>query len=507
MLPWDSAMRTDREPSSPGAGPGGGGEPTRRRALELVGCVVVAGLAGGCAVNPVTGRSELMLLSEAEELALGREAYPALVWQDGGPLQVDPVTHGYLEGIVRRLHAVSHRPGLPVDFTLHSASEPNAWAIPGHTAMNRGLLQALENEAQFAFIMGHELGHVAARHSAQRQSRGLLAGALLGGAGAVLGREGTLGGLGELVLGVGTLGASLLLLRYDRAQELEADRLGALYMARAGYEPAEALEAHRALNRAIDRYLANLGHRRGEPGPLDELLSTHPRHAARLEELEAFLRAIPPGERRREGDGRWAERWHASTAPARVLAPAYAHYDRARQALGRRARDVARSELAAARRLAEQAPFWALEGVLDLAEHRFGEARASFGRALTLYPGYQPALHGLGLVEAAEGRWGAAAAWFAESLRLRPGYTPSEYLLGVALARDGRCREAVTPFVRVARRHPDHPEVYGMLAQCYERLGDRAAAVQAWRAQLRVAPDTPLGREARRRLQVLGPGG
>src|SRR5262249_40886669 len=144
---------------------------SRRRLLRGLGLAALGGLASGCATNPVTGKSELMLLSEEEELQVGKQAFSQLAWQQGGPLRTDPATQAYLEGIVGSLHQVSHRSNLPVDFTVESASEPNAWALPGHTAMNRGLLQYLENEAQFAFVMGHEMGHVAARHSAARQSR------------------------------------------------------------------------------------------------------------------------------------------------------------------------------------------------------------------------------------------------------------------------------------------------------------------------------------------------
>ena len=187
---------------------------------------------------------------------------------------------------------MSHRPNLPVDFTLESASEPNAWAIPGHTAMNRGLLQHLENEAQFAFVMGHEMGHVAARHSAARQSKATVGNAglgILGVASEVLG----LGAVGGLAVGAAGAGTQLLLLSYDRGQELQADQLGALYMARAGYDPNEAVRAHEVLNKAIDAHLANLGQKRGEASAMSQLMSTHPRHEVRLSELQAYIKTIP----------------------------------------------------------------------------------------------------------------------------------------------------------------------------------------------------------------------
>jgi predicted Zn-dependent protease len=195
-----------------------GVELSRRCLLRGLGAAL-GGLAAGCATNPVTGQSEVMLLSEQEELDLGKQAFGQLAWQQGGPLRTDPATQSYLNGIVRELHQVSHRPTLPVDFTLESASEPNAWAIPGHTAMNRGLLQYLENEAQFAFVMGHEMGHVAARHSAARQSRATLGGAGVGILGVAAEAAG-LGTVGGLAVGAAGAGTQLLLLSYDRGQEL-----------------------------------------------------------------------------------------------------------------------------------------------------------------------------------------------------------------------------------------------------------------------------------------------
>ena len=381
---------------------------SRRTFLRGLGAAVLGGLASGCATNPVTGRSEMMLLSEEEELQLGKKAYAELAWQQGGPLRIDPATQSYLDGIVRKLHQVSHRANLPVDFTLESASEPNAWAIPGHTAMNRGLLQYLENEAQFAFVMGHEMGHVAARHSAARQSRSTLSSASLGILGAAADVAG-LGGLGGLAVGAAGAGTQLLLLTYDRGQELQADQLGALYMARAGYDPNEAVRAHEVLNRAIDGHLSNLGQRRGDSSAMSQILSTHPRHEQRVAELQAYVKTLPPAEVRIEGDGRQAERWLRQTEPIRRLAPAYAHYDRAVQAFLQAAKAAeqkqdsvaelklaeSQREIEAAIQLADQAQFATLQGYLLAVRGRKAEARSAFNRAVGLYPGYQPAIRAL----------------------------------------------------------------------------------------------------------------
>jgi beta-barrel assembly-enhancing protease len=376
-----------------------------RRLLRWLGVVTLAGLAAGCATNPVTGQSELMLLSEEEELQLGKQAFAELAWQEGGPLRIDSQTQAYLDGTVRKLHQVSHRSNLPVDFTLESASVPNAWAIPGHTAMNRGLLQYLENEAQFAFVMGHEMGHVAARHTAARQSRATLGSVGVG----VLGAAGDVVGLGGLVSGVAGAGTQLLLLSYDRDQELQADQLGVLYMARAGYDPNEAVRAHEVLNQAIDGYLANLGQKRSADSAMSQIMSTHPRHEVRIAEIQAYIKTLPPGEVRIEGDGKDAERWLRQTESVRRLAPAYAHYDRAILAFSQAVKAneekqsaVVREKLAEAQRevdaavqLADQAQFATLQGYLLAVQGRKGDARSAFNRAVYLYPGYQPAITAL----------------------------------------------------------------------------------------------------------------
>jgi predicted Zn-dependent protease len=380
-------------------------ELSRRSLLRGLGLTALGGLAAGCATNPVTGQSELMLLSEEEELQLGKRAFSELAWQEGGPLRIDSGTQSYLDGMVRKLHQVSHRSNLPVDFTLESASEPNAWAIPGHTAMNRGLLQYLENEAQFAFVMGHEMGHVAARHTAARQSRATLGNVGVG----VLGAAGDVVGLGGLASGVAGAGTQLLLLSYDRGQELQADQLGALYMARAGYDPNEAVRAHDVLNQAIDGYLANLGQSRSADSAMSQILSTHPRHEQRVAEIQAYIKKLPPSEVRIEGDGKNAQRWLQQTEPVRRLAPAYAHYDRSLLAfsqavkanqqkqntvVGQKLADAQR-EIEAAIQLADQAQFATLQGYLLAVQGRKGEARTAFNRAVYLFPGYQPAIKAL----------------------------------------------------------------------------------------------------------------
>src|SRR5512137_1837889 len=123
-----------------------------------------------CAVNPVTGKQELMLLSESEEIDLGRQTDAEIV-QEYGVFE-DPKLTAYLNDFCQRLGKVSHRPQLSYRFKVVDASVVNAFAVPGgYVYFSRGILATLNNEAELAGVLGHEIGHIAARHSAQQYSR------------------------------------------------------------------------------------------------------------------------------------------------------------------------------------------------------------------------------------------------------------------------------------------------------------------------------------------------
>ena len=127
-------------------------------------------ITAGCATNPVTGKSELVLMSESAEIAIGTKHYRPNQQAEGGLYLMDPELTSYVNQVGARLAAVSDRP-LPYEFVVLNDSIPNAWALPGgKIAINRGLLLALENEAELAAVLGHEIVHAAARHSAKNRA-------------------------------------------------------------------------------------------------------------------------------------------------------------------------------------------------------------------------------------------------------------------------------------------------------------------------------------------------
>lgn len=194
-----------------------------------------AGLAAGCASNPVTGKSQLMLVSEQSELKLDRQHSPHQLSADYGTSQ-DMALNAYVQQVGQSLVPHTHRPEMPYQFHVVNATYVNAYAFPGGTiAATRGILLKLENEAELAALLGHELGHVNARHTARQMSKQVLSQVLVSGVSVVAGAYGQ--GYGELASRLGMMGSGALLAGYSRENEREADDLGLKYMTQAGYGP------------------------------------------------------------------------------------------------------------------------------------------------------------------------------------------------------------------------------------------------------------------------------
>lgn len=256
------------------------------RAAAAFGALAVA---AACATNPVTGDREIALMTEGRELSIGRDADEQIREQMG--VYDSPALQAYIEDLGHRLAALSHRPNLPWHFAIVDSPAVNAFALPGgYIYLTRGILAYLGDEAELAGVLGHEIGHVTARHSVQAYSRA--AGAQIG---LVLGqilmppmRANPYGAPGWVDAAASGLG--VLFLRFGRDDELQADRLGAEYAAAGGWHPEGVAGMLATLGR-----IGEASDRRGVPN----WLSTHPEPASRVAEVEpivaALLRAGDPG--------------------------------------------------------------------------------------------------------------------------------------------------------------------------------------------------------------------
>ena len=456
-------------------------------------------LALSCATNPVTGKSELMLVSESQELNIGKDAAPSMKWDFGGHYP-DRELELYLGDIVNRLWANSERSHLPVQFYVQNTSVPNAFALPGYVAITRGLLSDMENEAQFAAVMGHEIGHVMARHTAQRLSQMQLqqAGLSIGS----IALKGTQGG--DALLAVGSLGSSLLLLKFSRGQEIQSDRLGARYMSTLGYDPHEAISAHNVLQQSVDRYLKRLGKSRGQDSFMSSLLSTHPRHEVRISEIQEMINELPPYTIK--GDGKFSNRFMNATSSMRNINKIYFKYDKAQSFY--QGKQFGKAEKLLSEAIAQnssQPPFYNLMGMVRLQQKDNVKAKQSFQRALDLDPGFQPSVYGMGLVYLFDSQNTKAISFFEKSIKMYPGHAASHYGLGRSYYQNKQYSQAVPYLANFSKAARKNPEVHGLLGICLEKTGDTRSAVISYKNQLIVAPDTELGRHAKKRLSVLAP--
>ncbi|MBI3983554.1 MAG: M48 family metalloprotease [Gemmatimonadetes bacterium] len=241
-----------------------------------LGAIALLATLPACAVNPATGERQLMLVSEGQEVAMGREADPQVSAQYG--LDPDSALQAYVRGLGQRLAAASERPNLPWSFRVVDDPVVNAFALPGgFIYVTRGILAHFNSEAELVSVLGHEIGHVTARHSASQMSQqqlaqvGLVAGMVLAP------RLQNFAGLAQAGLG-------LMFLKFSRDDERQADELGLRYLTRARYEPREMPK--------VFAMLANVS--QGESaGRLPGWLSTHPDPVDRQQRITQMIAAMP----------------------------------------------------------------------------------------------------------------------------------------------------------------------------------------------------------------------
>jgi predicted Zn-dependent protease len=246
--------------------------------------------AGACATNPVSGKRQMSLLSEAEELAIGQQQDAEIRREMG--VYDDPELQRYVNDIGQQLARASHRPNLPWSFTIVDSPAINAFALPGgYIYVTRGILAYLDDESELAGVLGHEIGHVTARHAAQAYTRQAQA------------------SVGLMILSIfvpstqpftdlGATGLGVLFLRHGREAEIEADRLGVEYESSAGFDPA-----------GVPRFLATLARvdamsERGVPN----WLSTHPDPGSRVAKAEPVAGKFVSPEARKINRNEYLER-------------------------------------------------------------------------------------------------------------------------------------------------------------------------------------------------------
>lgn len=407
---------------------------TRRDFLQSS-AMTAALLAAGCATNPVSGSSQLMLMSEAEEIDIDRQYAPFQFSSDYGISQ-DRQLSSYLERVGKGMAPKTHRPQMPYRFKPVNATYVNAYAFPGGSiAATRGILLKLHNEAELASLLGHELGHVNYRHTASQMSKGMLTNTLVGGVSILAASQGAT--YGQLASGIGGLGAGALLASYSRDNEREADALGLEYMVRSGYSPQGFVGLMDMLR----------SQSKSNPSSIELMFSTHPMSEERYQTGVATIR---DRYQYAKGYPLKKERYMDNTSRLRAMKPAIDVLQQGETLLAKKKYNEAGEKLDKALRLAPS-DYTALVTMAKfkiLANKDYQGARRYANRARRAYPQEAQACLVGGLSKIKLKRYDEAYRDFTDYDKNLPGNPSIAFFKGYSLEGMQRKQEAGDEYIR-----------------------------------------------------------
>jgi predicted Zn-dependent protease len=429
--------------------------PSRRQVLRLA-ALAAAGVASGCATNPVTGRIQLMMVSEEEEIQIDREYAPMQFSEDYGPVQ-DAALNAYVSGVGRALVPGTHRPHMPYSFRVVNATHINAYAFPGGSiACTRGILTALQNEAELAALLGHEIGHVNARHTAEQLSKGHLTSVLVGGLSVVAGAASP--GLGQVAAALGGLGAGAFLARYSRDNERQADALGTEYLVKAGYGPDGMVGLMGMLN----------GLNKSKPGAIELMFATHPmsdeRYRTAVETVHTQYAAA-------RGRPLHRDRYMDSTAGLRAIGGAIEEMQKGDAALGGK---------------------------------NFSQAEGHYRAALRQAPDDYAGLVSMARCQLVQKKYAEGAQYARQATAVYPEEAQGHRLSGFAALNLKEYETAYRDFQTAHTRLPGNPSPLFFMGLAQEAMSRRPEAAREYRRYLERVQEGRYAQHAAQRLREWG---
>lgn len=419
------------------------------------GTMLVQNLVSGCAVDPVTGQKVMVMMSEAEEISLDQSQSPHQFSSDYGVVK-DQHLNSYLSEVGMRIAGLSHRPRMPYSFRAVNAVNINAYAFPGGSvATTRGILLELESEAELAALLGHEIGHVNARHAAEQAAKGTIAGVLLAGAAAAMGAAGY-GDAAGLARDLGGLGAGALLARYSRDNEREADALGMEYMTRARYTPLGMVGLMEIL-------LKNSKHK---PGAMEMMFATHPMSDERYRSAQQASRVQYS---RYFNYPEFRERYMDNTAGLRKIRGVISSLQNAEVGLGKKDFDSAKLAINQALKIKGD-DYGALLMMAQclVAEEDYAHAANFAAKAAEVYPEEAQARGLLGVCALNRKQFAEAYVAFTEYDLMLPGNPDVTFYKGYSLENlqdKQRAGESYTRYLQMVRQGPKAQHAYGKLKE------------------------------------------
>lgn len=410
-------------------------------------CVLVLALAG-CGTNPVTHKREFQLISESQEIEIGKKNYAPARQQQGGDYVIDPELTAYVQSVGNKLAAVSNRQ-LPYEFVVLNDSVPNAWAMPGgKIAFNRGLLYELSSEAELAAVLGHEIVHAAARHGAQSMEHGML----LQGAVMAAGIAAQDKNYANLIVGGAQLSSQLIATKFGRDDESEADLYGMRYMKEAGYDPRAAVTLQETFVRLSQNHKSNF---------IEGLFASHPPSGERVAANKITLAELGEG-------GEWGKEIYAQKiGKLKATQSAYKAYD---------------------------------DGVKELAKGDAAKAAALAMQAITTEPREARFQELLGDIALSKKQNKEALGYYEKAIKMQPDYFRPHMQSGIALNNLGRKSEAETALNHSNKLLPTAPSFY-LLGQIAEDRGDVDTALKHY--EIAADSDSDIGKSSTERFTRL----
>ncbi|MDJ0984913.1 MAG: M48 family metalloprotease [Desulfobacterales bacterium] len=424
---------------------------TRRQFMWLT-SMAAAGYVFGCATDPVTGKKQFMLVSENTEIKIDQQYAPMQISSDFGAVQ-DSQLNSYVSEVGNKMAAKSHRPHMPYSFRVVNATYVNAYAFPGGTiAATRGIMLSMDNEAELAALLGHELGHVNARHSAEQMSKGKLAQAAVGGVSVLAGTQSS--ALGDLANQLGQVGAGALLASYSRDNEREADALGMKYMVGAGYGSQGFVGLMDMLN-SMSKHKSTT---------VDLLFATHPMSQERYD--TAVQMANTQYQSSLKGPlGR--ERYMDRTARLRAKKKAIIEIQKGQKLLAQRKYDNASKHF---RKALKKAPgdyvTLCMTSIVNLVQNNNAVGRQYAEMAQKAYPQEAQAYHLSGIAKIRLKKFAGAYEEFSTYDRLLPGNPNTIYFKGYCQEGMGNKEQAANyyyRFLQVVQQGPNAQHAYRRL--------------------------------------------
>jgi predicted Zn-dependent protease len=408
----------------------------------------------GCAMNPVTGKMQLMLVSKEQEIQIDRQHSPHQFSADYGFIQ-DKGIASYVNQVGQDIAKQTHRPDMPYAFHCVNATYVNAYAFPGGSiATTRGIMLRLENEAELAALLGHELGHVNARHTAEQLTSSQITSAVVSGAALLAQTQNET--YGTFVSGLGALGSGLLLSKYSRDNEREADALGLKYMVKTNYSPDGFI--------GLMDILRNLSSHK--PNLIEVMFASHPmsdeRYATAKETVNEKYAA-------KKDFSLYRERYMDNIASLRSIETTIQKIQDAEMHIAKKRFDDAEQDLKVALRKAPN-DYVALivMSKCQLAQKKHSEARRFAQKANQVYPSEPQSIHIMGMANMGLKKFDSAYQNFERYENLLPGNPNIVFYKGYALDSSGKkesAAKAYMAFLKQVKQGSQAKHAYNRLVQ------------------------------------------